>query len=450
MKTEQSPEKLLWNEGINRTADALVLNAAKTHILLIKRRNGQWALPGGFTDKTDASAHEASLRELFEEAGISPQDTGTRVFHGVVTDPRNDDDRWIETEAYLFRAPPDALPIAGDDAMDAAFWPLSELPDLYASHRSIIERAIDTEQSLEIISDLQNDTATLRSVTGGHMEYEKCIIDTGTAVHFAKIHTAERYTDAKKAERSLDYLKKEAALLHHLRVETYAHVPEYSAFDNDALIMESLLPENGWHWRVPNDDANAYITDVLDSFNSLSSVPVPSDSFPIETSIESFRREGWNALYKGDSDLVHLANTFLPRLNKKTKPAAAELVLAIDALYHEWIQPHCLDDYVLCHHDARQSNIAWHPEEGVKIVDWSWAGFGPKNADATNFLIDMHKSGHDITPYLDRVNPHHCLTLIGFLLAHSTWPIRGNDDSVRFQQFVSAVSAYEVYKTVTG
>jgi thiamine kinase-like enzyme len=102
------------------------------------------------------------------------------------------------------------------------------------------------------------------------------------------------------------------------------------------------------------------------------------------------------------------------------------------------------DVFYFTHHDLRQANLAWHPQLGVKIIDWSWAGTGRKYSDTTTLLIDLHKSGHDVEKYLDYFNPDHALTLIGFWLAHSLWPTKSDDDSVRFHQVVSAISAYNL------
>jgi len=176
-----------------------------------------------------------------------------------------------------------------------------------------------------------------------------------------------------------------------------------------------------------------------------------SETFDIEPSYQSFRREGWEALDdEMIATLMERATLFEPRMTETSRQAALRLMARLPELKHEALKPHMPERFVASHHDARQSNIAWHPDHGVKMVDWSWFGAGEPGSDATNFLIDIHKSGHDISDYIDALNPHHCLMLIGFWLAHACWPIHTSDDSVRFQQFVSAVSAYEVLTEVSG
>jgi len=91
--------------------------------------------------------------------------------------------------------------------------------------------------------------------------------------------------------------------------------------------------------------------------------------------------------------------------------------------------------------------MAWHPKRGTKLIDWSWSGPGESGSDITSLLIDLHKSGYNISNYYKEINLDHCLTLMGFWLNHATWPYHG-DDTLRFQQFLSALSAYEIYKTI--
>jgi len=98
----------------------------------------------------------------------------------------------------------------------------------------------------------------------------------------------------------------------------------------------------------------------------------------------------------------------------------------------------------MAHNDARQSNIAWHENEGVRMVDWSWADPAPEHADTTMFLVDLAKSGHDVTPYMYSINKEYLVTLIGFWLAHSIWETRDGSTTVREQQVASAVAAYQL------
>ena len=99
-------------------------------VLLIQRgkppRMGQWSLPGGHIEWGEAAA-VAALRELREETGVEAelaglidvvdgvfvsQTSGETTRHYVLVDYAA---RWISGE-----------PVAGDDAMDARFWPMAD------------------------------------------------------------------------------------------------------------------------------------------------------------------------------------------------------------------------------------------------------------------------------------------------------------------------------------
>lgn len=138
------PERMLWYEGANYTADAVVLNASRSHVLLIQRQDtGDWALPGGFIDEGDDSVEYAATREVSEETGLSVKSPGKLVYRGRVDDPRNSETSWIETSAYLYILNDMPSPQAGDDAQVAAWHTLDDLPELYGSHQYIMRCALN-------------------------------------------------------------------------------------------------------------------------------------------------------------------------------------------------------------------------------------------------------------------------------------------------------------------
>ncbi len=60
---------------------------------------------------------------------------------------------------------------------------------------------------------------------------------------------------------------------------------------------------------------------------------------------------------------------------------------------------------------------------GTKLIDWK-AGLDLRiGSDITSLLIDLHKSGYNISNYYKEINLDHCLTLMGFWLNHATWAI---------------------------
>lgn len=127
------------------TADCVVIGSAadsSRYVLLIQRGNepykGCWALPGGFMDM-DETLEQCALRELKEETGLTPSGdiTELKSFSTVDRDPRG---RTI-TVAFLIEMPLTEAK-GGDDAAEARWFPLNELPPLAFDHDEIIKEAL--------------------------------------------------------------------------------------------------------------------------------------------------------------------------------------------------------------------------------------------------------------------------------------------------------------------
>ena len=213
--------------------------------------------------------------------------------------------------------------------------------------------------------------------------------------------------------------------------------------------MDALQTNEGWTWRAPKTEHfDRYVTETLLAFSQLQRVPVPSDPAyheHIEKTHDTFWKEGWEAI---DTNTIEEIRARIAALSAEWTPefkaAAARLADAIPTLEQKSSTINRTPALFMSHNDARQSNVAWHPEHGVRIVDWSWGDPAPERADETMFLIDLKKAGRDITPYLDRINADHVMTLIGFWLAHSLWHTHDGGTTVREQQVASAVAAYEL------
>lgn len=111
-------------------------------VLLIRRGldpfKGEWAFPGGFL-RINETARQGALRELFEETKL--KDAPIRelgVFSDVDRDPR---ERTITIAWYALVRPHEVL--GGDDAEEAAWFPIDELPELAFDHAKIFEAAME-------------------------------------------------------------------------------------------------------------------------------------------------------------------------------------------------------------------------------------------------------------------------------------------------------------------
>lgn len=125
------------------TVDLVVVSLEpRPHVLLIRRRHdpfvGSWALPGGFVEDKEGLA-DAARREMAEETGVVLTQLEQLYTFG---DPGRDPRGWVVSVAYLARVNrADVKPDAGDDAEEAAWFPLDDLPKLAFDHAAILERA---------------------------------------------------------------------------------------------------------------------------------------------------------------------------------------------------------------------------------------------------------------------------------------------------------------------
>jgi len=112
-------------------------------VLLVRRGGepykGEWAFPGGFL-RNDESAEQGALRELFEETSLAP--SSPIVEFGVFSDPDRDPRERVITIAWYALVKPSEV-TGGDDAEEAAWFPVDELPSLAFDHRKIFETAME-------------------------------------------------------------------------------------------------------------------------------------------------------------------------------------------------------------------------------------------------------------------------------------------------------------------
>ncbi len=126
------------------TADVVVVAGEDPgSVLLVQRRHppfqGEWALPGGFVENREPTI-EAARRELDEETGLGS--AGPLRLVGVYDTPGRDPRGWTVSVAYRADPPRPEAVAGGDDAEDARWFPLEDLPPLAFDHAAIIADAV--------------------------------------------------------------------------------------------------------------------------------------------------------------------------------------------------------------------------------------------------------------------------------------------------------------------
>jgi len=121
------------------TVDGVIFKDKK--ILLVKRKNppfkGKWALPGGFVEYGE-KVEDAVVREIEEETSLK---TSIIEIVGIYSDPDRDPRGHTVTIVYLLQISSGVLHFS-DDADDAKFFDVNELPELAFDHSDIVKDAL--------------------------------------------------------------------------------------------------------------------------------------------------------------------------------------------------------------------------------------------------------------------------------------------------------------------
>ncbi len=134
MYTYQYPRAALTTDAI-----VFVKESEEIFVLLIQRGRepflNQWALPGGFIEMEE-TLESACIRELHEETGLVVEEMQQfKMYDAIDRDPRH---RTIS--AIHYAEIPKKLPIkAGDDAANARWFPIVNLPQLAFDHNLILK-----------------------------------------------------------------------------------------------------------------------------------------------------------------------------------------------------------------------------------------------------------------------------------------------------------------------
>jgi len=127
------------------TVDVIIFSLCEEglRVLLVKRGHppfeGMWAIPGGFVG-IDESLEEAALRELEEEAGV--HDVYLEQLYTFGDPGRDSRGRVVTVVYFALISATDTCPHAGDDAAEARWWSVYDLPLLAFDHTDILAYAL--------------------------------------------------------------------------------------------------------------------------------------------------------------------------------------------------------------------------------------------------------------------------------------------------------------------
>lgn len=132
---ESETRRLHRSTGPWLTVDAVIEKNGR--LLLVKRGSppfeGAYALPGGFVEAGE-TVEEAVVREVKEETGLR---TAVIGLLGVYSDPERDPRGHTVSVVFRLAVRSGSL-MGGDDAAQAAFFPVDDLPPLAFDHGLVV------------------------------------------------------------------------------------------------------------------------------------------------------------------------------------------------------------------------------------------------------------------------------------------------------------------------
>ena len=321
-----------------------------------------------------------------------------------------------------------------------------------------------TDRALQCAAaELNVDLSELRitPVSGGFSLNRRALVSSGDRTIFVKEVDANLLSD--EGERELGWLKKDYAVTRLLQKTYPQYVADWTelADDGHVLMTSSYASSDGWLWQPPTDNsvAERYISTVITAVRELEKIKLPQELIE-ELQLQPFAArelgldDGIDQII-ADADirrrLIDNYQKLLPsqlEINQRRCQAIIELLEKRDELID--ISVHAKEfakqtEDCFNHSDVRSDNLAFNPQTGeLKLVDWNWASYAPQGSGATEFLVDMARHGHDVTPWLGELNVEMLASFVGFFLIRSLKPPLKPGDNLRQMQALSAAVAYDL------
>ena len=298
-------------------------------------------------------------------------------------------------------------------------------------------------------------------MNGGFSRNCRALVSAGDRTIFVKEVDVDLLPD--NGERELAWLKKDYEVTRLLQKLHPQYVADWTTLAGDGYVLmtTSYASADGWLWRPPAEKsvAKQYILAVVAATRELEKTTLPHGAIE-ELQLQPFTTaelglDGGIDRIIAEADirgqLIDNYRTLLPEqseANQRRCQKMMELLSRSDELAD--ISAHakqfakqpedCFD-----HSDVRSDNLAFHPQTGqLKLVDWNWASYAPQGSGATEFLVDMARHGHDVTPWLGELNVEMLVSFVGFFLIRSLKPPLKPGDNLRQMQALSAAVAYDL------
>ena len=325
-----------------------------------------------------------------------------------------------------------------------------------------------TDRALQCAAaELNVDSSELRitPVSGGFSLNRRALVSSGDRTIFVKEVDANLLSD--EGERELGWLKKDYAVTRLLQKTYPQYVANWTelADDGHVLMTSSYASLDGWLWQPPTDNsvAERYISTVITAVRELEKIKLPQEL------IEELQLQPFVARELGlddgidqiiaDADirrrLIDNYQKLLPNqleINQWRCQAIIELLEKRDELIDISVRAKEFakqTEGCFNHSDVRSDNLAFNPQTGeLKLVDWNWASYVPQGSGATEFLVDMARHGHDVTPWLGELNVEMLASFVGFFLTRSLKPPLKPGDNLRQMQALSAAVAYDLLQSM--
>ena len=325
-----------------------------------------------------------------------------------------------------------------------------------------------TDRALQCAAaELNVDSSELRitPVSGGFSLNRRALVSSGDRTIFVKEVDANLLSD--EGERELGWLKKDYAVTRLLQKTYPQYVADWTklADDGHVLMTSSYASSDGWLWQPPTDNsvAERYISTAITAVRELEKIKLPQELIE-ELQLQPFAArefgldDGIDQII-ADADirrrLINNYQKLLPKqleINQRRCQNIIELLekrdelINISARAKEFAKQ---TEDCFNHSDVRSDNLAFNPQTGeLKLVDWNWASYAPQVSGATEFLVDMARHGHDVTPWLGELNVEMLASFVGFFLIRSLKPPLKPGDNLRQMQALSAAVAYDLLQSM--